>query len=686
MVLPNSWDKYKAQISSCLNLSHNVDRALFQTLSERNTRIQRPPNFKQATKSSPSQRIIRLLDSIRSAQHISTVSTACLDAMEDRALLVTKLMEWVATPFRHGICRVYVGVRLLRKWKATGIDIDDHILIFLNKMSRKRLIMNNIYHAISELVRSQTFSVGRYLQWLMAKGVTNYASGEKSSVSATWKVSFCFDTKYLLQLHDLPGDIGLIAQLPVGRLPEHVGNLRNTLLARTGLRISNENATIASVKQTISQRLPEIFGYEVYSESPLSSLTDDLTWAIKAEIGQWLRRGVAEHFRDATTSSIRPALPKDIMPLVSALTPGEFYSVREILETFGDISMLADVLRYASSSDDNIVLASVADTTNRHFDSLSVIGATPDLFRRLIDAYAGIKRFTMPSLDLMFSLIELGLRIPNELNSVIILRQDLSRMENKAVLAASSPMSDHIPDSLNDANPMFREKLDQILLPGNVMDEPTLDTIFATLTKHLESGREQVKLSANDTCQYLAQLRSFQPKHFDGSLARWVCAHLRSPDRSTLLGVLPSLIGVGCVTIRSFLALIKRLGQSSTPLPRAANIPADLIELLVPRVKSDRYLDLVSYRFQVAQQEFLSKNTDEVLEIICNAASSLESGEQSNLEDSMVMLLRELLVRSPECTDQSSMKKLVDQYPKATNTLQKALDNLLGVDSQKGML
>ena len=66
----------------------------------------------------------------------------------------------------------------------------------------------------------------------------------------------------------------------------------------------------------------------------------------------------------------RAALPGDIAPSVSALTADEFYSVRDILETFGDISMLADVLKCASSSDDPIVLASVADTTNRHLDSL----------------------------------------------------------------------------------------------------------------------------------------------------------------------------------------------------------------------------------------------------------------------------------------------------------------------------
>jgi mediator of RNA polymerase II transcription subunit 12 len=670
MILPNSWDTYKDQVSSCLNLTNKVDRALFQSIAERNARVQRPRHTKQSAQRSPHQRIIRLLDSIRSAHDIVAISSACLDAVDDRAVLISKLLEWLATPFRYGICRVYVGVRLLRKWKASGVDVDEHILSFLTHAGiNKKLNMDNVYHAISELVRSQTFSVGRYLQWLMAKGVTNYQPNDSKPATET------------------PGDIGLIAQLPVGRLPEHVGNLRKTLMARTGFSVSDEGELVANIKILISHRLPALFRSTMLLDTSLSSLPSDLTWAVKAEIAQWLRRSVAEYTR--ANATLRAMLPGALDQSVSALTPEEFYNVRDILEKLGDISMLADVLKVASSSDDSTVLASVADTTNCHFDSLCVIGATMDLFRKLVDAYAGIKRFGMPSLDLMFSLIELGLRIPNELNTVAILRQDLSRMENKSVVAACSPVSDHIPDSFGEGDPFFREKLDQLLLLGNVMDEPTLDTIFNTLAKHLESGEGKTKLSANDTCRYLAQLRSFQPKHFDVILARWVCSHLRSSDRTILLHILPPLIGVGCVTIRSFLSLAKRLSHSANSIPNAADLPADLVGLLVAPDEDASYLDLVSYRFQLAQQEFISRNTEEALGIVCDAAACLKSGDQKsalkhiNLEISMVTLMRELLVRNPECTSKYCLQRIDNQSSAATVVFQKALDLLLGVDSQK---
>ncbi|KAJ5116402.1 hypothetical protein N7456_000750 [Penicillium angulare] len=668
LVLPNSWSMYKTGVTSCLDLSRSSDRALLQNLTERNARIERPRRPKQPIQRSAHQHIIRLLDSVHSALDVTSISAACLDVIDDEAILVSKLLEWTATPFRHGISRVYVGSRLLRKWKATGVDVDGHVLTFLTQVAHyKNLDIKNVYHTVSELVRSQTFSVGRYLQWLMAKGITNRSHLE------------------YLPTHKLPSDVVLITQLPLGRLPEHVRNLRNTLLSRTGVSIADEINVISSVKDLITQRLPNIYKVDAPPQISLISLPMDLSWTVKAELSQWLRLAITEHTRSVSNSTTRVAFPGDLVSPVSMLTPDEFYTVRDILEKFGDISILADVLKVTSSSDNAIVLASVADTTNCHFDSLSVIGATSDLFRKLVDAYASIKRFSAPSLELIFSLIELGLRIPTELHTVAILRQDLSRMENKAVLAASSPVSDHIPDSFGDADPLFREKLDHILFSGNVMDEPTLDAIFGTLTKNLETETNKMKLSASDTCRYLSQLRSFQPKHFDGILARWICDHLRSHDRSILLHAIPSLIGVGCVTIRSFLSLLKRINHSRSVITETTNLPADFVELLTCG-EQNGCLDLVSYRFHLARSEFLVTNCENVLDVVCDAATFLRTCDRiqhGDLEVTLVRLLREVLVRNPSFLEQHCMKRLLNEYPAAIGALRKALDGLLGVESQK---
>ena len=172
---------------SCLKLRENPDRAIFQNLADRNARVQRPRYSERTEESTPRQRIIRVLDSNQPAHDISSISTACRNATEDKTVLIFSVLEWCATPFRTGLRRVYTCVRLLRKWKMS-IDVDPYILAFLTEASsRATLNMDNIYHVVSELVRSQTFSVGRYLQWLMARGVLD-KSGQSVSVPNPYDV------------------------------------------------------------------------------------------------------------------------------------------------------------------------------------------------------------------------------------------------------------------------------------------------------------------------------------------------------------------------------------------------------------------------------------------------------------------------------------------------------------------
>ncbi|KAE8415119.1 mediator of RNA polymerase II transcription subunit 12 [Aspergillus pseudocaelatus] len=666
MVLPGSWENHKKLISSCLNLKDNTHRTIYQNLSERNSRLQLPKNHRDTAERSPQQRVIQLFDSIRSAHDISSASAACLKTIEDKAVLISKLLEWTATPFRYGLCRVYTGVRLLRKWKMSGIDVDSYILSFLADVRvTSALNMENIYHIISELVRSQTFSVGRYLQWLMAKGVTN----------TTQPVS---------------SDLCLLKQLPANRLPEHVRNLRNTLLYRAGITVMEEDSAIAELKISIAQRLPNIFGAEMDSAMPTESSEPNSTWAVKSEIGQWIRRGVAEHCRDSPRKISGVSVAVD--PGLSALTPDEFYSVREILETFGDLSMLADILKHATHCDDDVVLASVADTVNCHFDCFCVIGATSDLFRGLVESYARLKKLGNASLDLLFSLIELGLRIPSEFNTVALLRQDLTRLESKSALAAPSPLSDSIPLALSDVDPSFQEKLNQLLSSGGGMDESTMDTVFYSLIHILESSGSPAKLSANETARYLAYLRLFQPKHFDTMLIRWICGLLKSSAPS-MSRILPPLIGVGCVTIHAFVFLVKKLLQSekvAAVIPNLAGLRVDLLQLLIPLVSGkSKYADLVTYRFYVAQQEFFLKHPQETLDIICDAVGLVDSetglnSEQPDISKCAIDLLDILLTQNPEVTVQYCLQGFIGKHSTSTTVLQRALDNLLGFDSLAG--
>lgn len=143
---------------------------ILASLSERNGWVNEISQDSPAQRSA-SQQLIQLLDSDSPSHDFSALSLECLRLPLDHESLISKVLEWASTPFRRGINRVYIAVRLLRRWRKSEIDTDGHILSFLIKIRTRPVFERpRIYHIISELIRSQSFSVGKYLQWLMARG------------------------------------------------------------------------------------------------------------------------------------------------------------------------------------------------------------------------------------------------------------------------------------------------------------------------------------------------------------------------------------------------------------------------------------------------------------------------------------------------------------------------------------
>jgi mediator of RNA polymerase II transcription subunit 12 len=281
---------------------------------------------------------------------------------------------------------------------------------------------------------------------------------------------------------------------------------------------------------------------------------------------------------------------------ISCLTLDEFFTIRNTLEGYGDLSMLADVLSDAANSDDVLVLASAVDTLNRHFDCFCVIGASADLFRKFFEAFLRVRQNGQFLHDLTFALIEVGHRLPGEMNTVVALRQEFSKSDRKFAVAACSPVSDHMADALNDANPSFNDEMDQFLSSGNSMDESTLMSVFQKLIQQLELCDNPAKFQSSAVCHHLMQLRSFNPKQFDLLLIRWIEGLFRSSNRPKLATVLAPLIGIGCVTLPAFSALVRKVLSDASARSSVANLPQfqlDFIELFVPGTQNDPCNDLV---------------------------------------------------------------------------------------------
>ena len=182
-VLPKSWCKYESALSSSLGRDKPNLRPFLANLSDRNSRVGIAKKGSKNPQRFPGRQLIHLLDSAVPNYRVELASE-CLDLQLDHSTLVSTALQWASTSFRSGLTRIFVAAKLLRSWHRLGIDTDAHILTFLEHVKRMPgTIYTNVYHVICELVQFRSFSTGRFLQRLMARGAV--AKSVNQEVSGT---------------------------------------------------------------------------------------------------------------------------------------------------------------------------------------------------------------------------------------------------------------------------------------------------------------------------------------------------------------------------------------------------------------------------------------------------------------------------------------------------------------------
>ena len=177
---PDQWLRYSTLLQTCIGKQSAAHQACFDRVSQRNIYF----STNQGTNSSqaedtPEQRLISLLDNLPKVFDITTVSESCLNISENREVLVCTIMRWATTRYRTGLSRVYITAHLLRHWSNLDIDIDPTILTFLkNDLPSASFDRSMIYKLISDLIRSRHFSIAKFLQWLIARGLHHKAGSD----------------------------------------------------------------------------------------------------------------------------------------------------------------------------------------------------------------------------------------------------------------------------------------------------------------------------------------------------------------------------------------------------------------------------------------------------------------------------------------------------------------------------
>lgn len=191
-LLPKTWDKHGAVLHTlCRRRSIPQVTCTVAAMEERNRRLLRPSRNDMSSTIDSAGRIYRLLDSLDYSvqMRIDKLADECMELISDTSILISTVLQWASSFYREGSHRLYLITRLLRRWSYLRADIDVGIISCLDVMSSDMSKEPRIvFRIIAELVRSKTFSTGRYLEWLIATG----SLGQLSDLCAVRCVLFHF--------------------------------------------------------------------------------------------------------------------------------------------------------------------------------------------------------------------------------------------------------------------------------------------------------------------------------------------------------------------------------------------------------------------------------------------------------------------------------------------------------------
>ncbi|KAI9776029.1 MAG: RNA polymerase II mediator complex subunit [Geoglossum umbratile] len=634
-VIPRAWADYHSTLESSIDRTKPGIASAFENVSRRNDRLSLPTHRRNGKSAdTPKRQLIQVLDAAQTSFDIDHLSSVCLSTITDRNALIQVLLEWASSPYRVGSSRVYLIVRLLRRWNRGGMDTDEYILDFLARSQRNIGIYNhNVYLLIAELVRSRHFSVTRYLRWLLARG----ALGGYQALDP-----------------DEACDKRLLAELALGSLPTHVRNLRKMLLEEAGFSVQGELQCLHRVKSTISALLSGFFDTsDLSGSSERDSMETDLnslkfvSRTIKSEISLWIRRQVGLHVVQGVPVGPNNWRDLTIEVGISAITADQFAIIRRILEDFEDFSILADVLKIASSSDNSTVLASVADTVNYHLATFTAIGAANECFEALLERHRSLKVRRAAEKFLLVSLFNLASAIPGGGESMQHLAGELAKCDQRTAVAACSPVSDHMTDVLQSTDADFNEDIERLLSSGTSMDRHTLARLFETVLSRMETAWGDSEPQLLSFGLLLARLRTFDERNFDGLMSK---SH--EVDEIT-----------------------------------AASIAAETLELVFGG-EPDQFspLDYDSYHLRLEQRRYMEENPRETLSVMRRAiergSTKLKGGHQDILESllastSVTSALRRYIVRNTENTHSCLILPLTKLPPDSSWRLKQIMDRLL---------
>lgn len=585
LILPRTWHEFHGLLaptpsSPAESPASNVVR--------RNERLAGPLNKTPENLKSVYLDLYDALDTAGTDLDVDVLAKKCAGFMSDPAKLVPALLDWASTRFRAGDSRIYLAARIIAQVQDDEHDTDSIILHFLSAAkSLDAHAEENVHRVIVELVRLQAFSVGKYLQWIIASGAL-YAE-ERTSVTS------------------------LIAALPMNGLPVRVINTRNMLMSRLGYETDETQAA-----QSILDEVDRLFVNGCGVSARDISLPDQLSRSAAYSLAQQL------------------TAKADLTVKESGLSVAQFCSLRDLIERVGDISSLTNLVAIASSSDVGALLATAADTVNYHASSFAVLEQLAPSLDRLSEQYLALRPHQPLDRAFILALTGLAKRVPGKASLIKLLGDDLILCGQQTSLAACSPASDSVID-MHATKLDSDEDIDAVFASGNVMDEQLMQRVFSRVIQRASRSRSSGATTLTRVCGWLDQLRAVDASRV---LESTVDKYLRSATGSghaVPIAVVASLALSGCAPLHTLLDLAKDDQDPQTAerwlavfFPRRNELDLEATEryrfrLHQERCQAERANDLMMIlRTAMGSGDFDGHNDDAIVSFVVQTTSTYQ--------------------------------------------------------------
>ncbi|QDS67747.1 hypothetical protein FKW77_006110 [Venturia effusa] len=621
LILPKTWHRYEGVLQSIAKRCTNTAvRDALRTIIKRNNRLSKP-SWEQDVKSPSTSRkeAFAALDAVSldfSVPHLVSHLSELFESAQD---IVPIVLQWSSTIYREGPHRTYVAVRVLRRFKTMGVDLEMGVLQFITGLPKTSAINDSkIARVVAELVRSRHFAVGRLLQSMIARDL---ASGS-DQVSPYGN--------RLMQL---------VLGIPTRNLPQHVIDLRRIILEDSGLDViqTNEQDTITLMQNAISEAMSATptLGFEL--DGNLARL-ESMDLSEKLEISMWIRQEMLNRISASKEVSSYSPGPK---PTQSSFI-WAFYVARYLLERMEDFSILADVVGICLSHEHVEVLTSVTDTIYHNSRCFAAIGALQPLSNQVLERYQTL-RVEMPlEKSFLLSVADLWISIGGQSGITQQLSYDIARCDQRNAMAICSPASDNAVDLLSTTPMESDEEIERILSSGTTMDEQSMSRVFNRLTTRL---LERPKNCSGHCGRWFSRLRSFDETSFDGLMRQWVASILGDIPADSYRQIFPCLVGSSSLSLSTIIQLADERVQSTDLDDSAAvSLEAAVLYALLP-FDDGKLPATISevYRFRLEQRKICRQSRNLILKHLAHAIAL--SGSEST--GSTLKVLQRLLL-APE--------------------------------------